>query len=130
MNILGLGTDIIEIVRIGQMIEKHGVNLHLNTKADAQTLIQGQYDEVILATGVTPRKVDFEGADHPKVLTYADVLYKKKPVGRSVAIVGAGGIGYDTAEYLTHDHNQIAPSMDIQAYMKEWISLADLITKD
>ncbi|MDF1695794.1 MAG: NADPH-dependent 2,4-dienoyl-CoA reductase [Saprospiraceae bacterium] len=102
------------------MIKKHGVQLHLNTRISAKDLIDQSFDEIILATGVSPRKVDFEGADHPKVLNYVDVLYHKKPVGKSVAIVGAGGIGYDTAEYLTHDFNHISPSMDIASYMKEW----------
>lgn len=102
------------------MINKHGVQLHLNKKVTAKELIEGAFDEVILATGVTPRNVDFEGADHPKVLSYVDVLYKKKPVGKSVAIVGAGGIGYDTAEYLTHDPNHKSPSLNVEAYMKEW----------
>ena len=74
------------------MIKKHSVQLHLNTRVTADELIQGGYDEIILATGVSPRQVDFEGADHPKVLSYVDVLYKKVPVGKSVAIVGAGGI--------------------------------------
>ena len=102
------------------MINKHGVELHLNTRVNAQDLINQSYDEIILATGVSPRQVEFEGADHPKVLSYVDVLYHKKPVGKSVAIVGAGGIGYDTAEFLTHDFDHISPSMDIEAYMKEW----------
>jgi len=102
------------------MIKKHGVNLKLNHRATVIELKEGGYDEIIIATGVSPRKVDFEGADHPKVLSYADVLYHKKEVGKRVAIVGAGGIGYDTAEYLTHDHNAISPSEDIELFMKEW----------
>lgn len=102
------------------MIKKHGVQLFLNQKVTASELIQESYDEIILATGVSPRKVDFEGADHPKVLSYVDVLHHKKPVGKSVAIVGAGGIGYDTAEYLTHNTELESPSLDIEAYMKEW----------
>ncbi len=102
------------------MIKKHGVELHLNKRVSADDLVQGSFDEIILATGVSPRKVDFEGADHPKVLSYVDVLYNKKTVGKSVAIVGAGGIGYDTAEYLTHNPDHDSPSLDIEAYMKEW----------
>lgn len=102
------------------MIRKHGVKLKLNTRAEAQDLIDQAFDDVILATGVSPRQVEFEGSDHPNVLSYVDVLYDKKPVGKRVAIVGAGGIGYDTAEFLTHDPNHISPSMDIEAYMKEW----------
>lgn len=102
------------------MIKKHGVQLYLNTKATVEKLQKEAFDEIILATGVSPRKVDFEGVDHPKVLSYVDVLYRKKPVGKRVAIVGAGGIGYDTAEYLTHNPTHDSPSLDIEAYMKEW----------
>lgn len=103
-----------------RQIEVTGVNLHLNTKVTAEQLIAGNYDEIILATGVTPRKVTFEGSDHAKVLDYAEVLYENKEVGAKVAIVGAGGIGFDMAEFLAHDHEAVAPSMDIPAYMKEW----------
>jgi 2,4-dienoyl-CoA reductase (NADPH2) len=85
-----------------KQVALHGVKLVLNTRADAQQLRQGSYDEIVLATGVTPRMPDIEGIDHPKVLGYLDVLRDGKPVGKSVAIVGAGGIGFDVAEYLTH----------------------------
>ena len=102
------------------MIEKYGVQLHLNTKATNENLLAGDFDEIILATGVTPRKVDFEGSDHAKVLDYADVLYTKKPVGKSVAIVGAGGIGFDMAEYLAHDMSHESVSLNVENYMKEW----------
>lgn len=102
------------------MIKKHGVQLHLNHRVTAEELTQGGYDEIILATGVTPRKVDFRGSDHPKVLNYAEVLYRGKTVGKSVAIVGAGGIGFDVAEFLAHDTEQQNPSMSTAAYMEEW----------
>ena len=102
------------------MIKKHKVKLRLNHRVTAEELIKGKYDEIILATGVTPRRIDFEGVDDPKVLDYADVLYRKKPVGKRVAIVGAGGIGFDMAEYLAHDMNHESVSMDTAAYMKEW----------
>ncbi len=102
------------------MLKKHGVNVKLNHRISADEIIKGGYDEVIMATGVTPRKVDFEGADHDKVLDYVDVLYRKKPVGKSVAIIGAGGIGFDVAEYLAHDSNHLSPSLDTPMYMKEW----------
>jgi 2,4-dienoyl-CoA reductase (NADPH2) len=104
----------------GKMIEKHDVQLFLNRRVTAEELIEDNYDDIILATGVTPRKVDFKGSDHPKVLDYADVLYKKKAVGRSVAIIGAGGIGFDVAEYLSHDEGGVSPSLDTEAYMEEW----------
>ena len=101
-------------------IELTGVNLHLNTKATAESLIAKGYDEVILATGVTPRKTGIEGEDHPKVLSYIDVLYHKKEVGQKVAVIGAGGIGFDVSEYLSHDFDHVAPSLNVKAYMEEW----------
>lgn len=100
------------------MIQKHGVKVSLNHRVSTDELIAGQYDEIILATGVTPRKVSFEGIDHPKVLDYADVLYRNKPVGKRVAIVGAGGIGFDMAEFLAHEGESV--SLHVPAYMEEW----------
>lgn len=102
------------------MLKKYGVQVHLNHKVTLAELEAGNYDEIILATGVTPRKVNFEGADHPKVLDYVDVLYRNKTVGNKVAIVGAGGIGFDMAEFLAHNHNAPTPSMHTTEYMKEW----------
>ena len=103
-----------------RQIELTGVHLHLNTKATTQLLSKGGFDEIIIATGVLPRQVTFEGSDHLKVLSYADVLYKNKPVGNKVAIVGAGGIGFDVAEYLAHDHAEESPSLNKEKYMEEW----------
>lgn len=102
------------------MIKKHGVQLHLNHRVSAAELIAGNYDEIIIATGVKPRQVTFPGADHAKVLNYADVLYGGKTVGKSVAIIGAGGIGFDVAEYLAHDSTHESPSLNTPAYMEEW----------
>ena len=99
-------------------LQKHEVTLKLNTSVDAAMLENGEFDEVILATGITPRIPDLDGIDHAKVLTYIDVLKHKKEVGNRVAIMGAGGIGFDTAEYLTHGKS--TPSQDIPAFMKEW----------
>ncbi|MCL4168203.1 UNVERIFIED_CONTAM: hypothetical protein GTU68_060811, partial [Idotea baltica] len=100
------------------MIKKHGVQLHLGVKQTVDGLLQQSYDEILLCTGVTPRKLNIPGEDHEKSLTYAEVLYQNKPVGKSVAIIGAGGIGFDMAEYLAHGKDQ--PSLDVPAYMKEW----------
>jgi len=100
-----------------RQIELTGVHLKLNKRVTADDLVKGGYDEVILATGVTPRKINLPGADHAKVLTYIDVLLHKKEVGKSVAIIGAGGIGFDVAEYLTVDKS---PALDIPAFMEEW----------
>lgn len=102
----------------GVLLEKHGVDVRLNTRVTAQELNKIDCDEVILATGITPRTPDIEGVDHPSVLSYIDVLQHKVEVGRRVAIIGAGGIGFDTAEYLSH--GQSSPSIDIAAFMREW----------
>ncbi|RMG83469.1 MAG: NADPH-dependent 2,4-dienoyl-CoA reductase [Bacteroidetes bacterium] len=101
-----------------KQIELTGVRLHLNTKADVDMLVEAGFEEVILATGVVPRRPGIEGEDHPKVLSYIDVLYHKKPVGQSVAIIGAGGIGFDVAEYLAHEGT--SPSLDPDLFKKEW----------
>ena len=83
-----------------KQIELTGVNLHLNTMADPSIL--GGYDEVIVATGVTPRNPDIAGQDNGHVLSYIDVLRHDAKVGHQVVIIGAGGIGFDIAEYLIH----------------------------
>ncbi len=99
-------------------IKETGVNLILDTKIDAKQLVEDGYDEVILATGITPRELSIEGALHPKVLSYIDVVTHKAPVGNKVAIIGAGGIGFDIAELLTHQGQ--SPSLDIDTFNKEW----------
>ena len=111
--------DYAETIRyFNRQIELTGVNLKLNTRATAEDIIRQDFDEVILCTGVTPRKVDFPGSDDPRVLDYAQVLYENAAVGNKVAIVGAGGIGFDMAEFLAHQGE--SPSQDIELYMKEW----------
>ena len=101
-----------------KQIEITGVDLQLNTRVTAEQLNQGGYDEVIIATGISPRTPQIEGIEHPKVLSYLDVIGGKKPVGDKVAIIGAGGIGFDTAEYITHSGE--STSTNIPAFMKEW----------
>ena len=96
-----------------RQMEIHKVQVHLNTFFDA-TLAEN-FDEVVVATGVTGRKAGIEGEHHSKVLTYTDVVLHKKPVGKKVAIIGAGGIGFDVAEFLTHSEN-----VDIEHFMQEW----------
>lgn len=93
-----------------------GVTLRLGETVSASQLTG--YDEVILACGISPRLPDIAGIDHPCVLTYLDVLRDKKPVGQRVAIIGAGGIGFDTAEYLMH--NGPSSSLSAQAFSHEW----------
>ena len=97
-------------------LEKAGVEVRLNTEATVDGL--QSFDEVILATGVFPRPLQIPGSDHPSVLSYIDVLLHKKPVGKRVAVVGAGGIGFDVAEYLAHEGP--STSQDISAFMAEW----------
>ena len=109
-----------ETIRYFQkQIELTGVNLILNTKATTELLTSKGYDEVIIATGVVPRNLQIPGSDHRKALSYIDVLRDKKHVGKTVAIVGAGGIGFDVAEYLSTDLNH-SPSLNIEHYMNEW----------
>ena len=100
----------------GRRIDKTGVKLQLNTRVAAADL--AAFDEVILATGISPRQPPIAGIDHPKVLSYLDVLKHRREVGRKVAIIGAGGIGFDVAEYLTHEGTR--PSQDVPTFMKEW----------
>jgi 2,4-dienoyl-CoA reductase (NADPH2) len=83
-------------------LEVTGVKVHLNRAATAAELAEGGWDEVVLATGVRPRLIDLPGADRPNVHGYADVITGAVAVGRRVAIIGAGGIGFDVAEFLTH----------------------------
>lgn len=101
----------------GRRIEQTGVTLKLNTRVKAAELA-GQFDEVVLATGIVPRVPEIEGVDHPKVLGYLDVLRDRKPVGRRVAILGAGGIGFDVAEYLSHEG--VSPSLAPAKFYAEW----------
>ena len=95
-----------------------GVESRLNVKVTAGHLLEEKFDKVVLATGVTPRKPPIEGIDGPNVLSYVDVLLHKKPVGRRVAIVGAGGIGFDVAVYITQQHK--SNSLDLDGFLKEW----------
>ncbi|WP_374709152.1 oxidoreductase [Burkholderia thailandensis] len=101
-----------------RQIELRGVTLHLNTRADVARLAGGGFDEIVLATGVTPRVPDIDGIDHARVLGYLDVLRDGRPVGARVAVIGAGGIGFDVSEYLTQtgESASVAPSK----FYAEW----------
>lgn len=101
-----------------KQLERLEVDVCLNTPADVTSLTQDDYDLVVLATGVTPRKPDIDGLDHTKVLTYLDVLKDQKPVGQRVAILGAGGIGFDVAEFLCA--NSHAEADDKAAWLRHW----------
>ncbi|MEO0961410.1 MAG: NADPH-dependent 2,4-dienoyl-CoA reductase [Pseudomonadota bacterium] len=102
----------------GRMIEKHGIDLRLNTRVSAGMLQNEGYDEVIIATGIKPRTPDMPGIDHPKAIGYIDAITGAKPVGKKVAIMGAGGIGFDVAELITHEGKSSA--LDIDLFAKEW----------
>lgn len=98
----------------GAMLKKHSVNVQLNKKVSSVDLVD--FDEVIVATGIAPRTPNIPGVEHAKVLSYLDVIRDKKPVGESVAIIGAGGIGFDVGEYLTHHHSEDETAQ----WYKEW----------
>jgi len=102
----------------GKQIELTGVSLKLNARVSAQDLITAGFKHVVLATGVTPRTPPIDGVTHPKVLSYLDVLRDKMPVGKTVALIGAGGIGFDTAEFLLHEGT--SPSLDQAKFFAEW----------
>ncbi|MGA4843548.1 FAD-dependent oxidoreductase [Streptomyces sp. G45] len=95
-----------------------GVDVRLNTRVSAADLAAAGYDDVVVATGVTPRTPDIPGVDHPSVVGYLDVLRDGAPVGERVAIVGAGGIGFDVAAYLTDSGDKA--SLDPETYFKHW----------
>jgi 2,4-dienoyl-CoA reductase (NADPH2) len=103
-----------------RMLDKHGVDVRLNTRADVDEL--SGYDDVVLATGVTPRLPDIPGIDHPMVLSYAEAIMGK-PVGKSVAVVGAGGIGFDVSEFLATAgpaDEYRSPSTILKEWKAEW----------
>lgn len=94
------------------------IELVLNYKIDYDELAKSDFDEIVIATGVTPRHLNLEGIQHPKVLSYLDVLKARQPVGHKVAIIGAGGIGFDTAEFLTHEGE--SGSIHPKKFYDEW----------
>jgi 2,4-dienoyl-CoA reductase (NADPH2) len=100
-------------------LELSGVRLELGQRVTREQLLAGGYDDVIVATGVKVRMPRIDGIDHRKVLSYLDVLQHKAPVGKRVAIIGAGGIGFDVAEYLLHDPAQALP-LPVAEWASEW----------
>ncbi|MEV6398531.1 NADPH-dependent 2,4-dienoyl-CoA reductase [Streptomyces sp. NPDC051907] len=99
-------------------LKEHGVELRLGERVSAQTVGAGAYDEIVVATGVTPRTPEIEGVDHPSVLSYLDVLRDGAHVGERVAVIGAGGIGFDVAEFLTDGGD--GASQDAGTYFRQW----------
>ncbi len=102
----------------GRQLELSGVEQRLGARVGAEELLAGGFDEIVLATGISPRQVEFPGSDHPKLLSYLDVLTGRVVAGRKVAIIGAGGIGFDVAEYLAHEGD--SSSLDTARWMAEW----------
>jgi 2,4-dienoyl-CoA reductase (NADPH2) len=101
-----------------KQLQLTGVLTKFNTRVTVLDLLQGGFDEVVLATGVVPRQPSIPGVDHPKVLSYLDVLRDGKPVGKSVAVIGAGGIGFDVSEFLTHEGD--SPALKPEKFYAEW----------
>ncbi|HCF6874159.1 TPA: NADPH-dependent 2,4-dienoyl-CoA reductase [Pseudomonas aeruginosa] len=99
-------------------LETTGVDLRLNTRVSVDDLVAGGFDEIILATGIAPRTPEIPGIDHPKVIGYLDAILQRKPVGQKVAVIGAGGIGFDVSELITHKGEPT--SLNREAFWKEW----------
>lgn len=97
-------------------IAKYKISLKLGHEVSSEDLLKENFDEMVIATGVLPRQLNFTGVDHPKVLNYIEVIRDKKVVGNKVAIIGAGGIGFDVAEFLLHDGS----SATIASFLHEW----------
>jgi len=116
--------EFVETVRyFGRRIGQVGVELRLNTGVEPESLIEGGFDEIIVAAGVLPRDPGIQGQNHPSVLGYVDVLLHRRPVGPRVAIIGAGGIGFDMAEFLVHDEPSERPDPDrpdADAFLARW----------
>jgi 2,4-dienoyl-CoA reductase (NADPH2) len=98
-------------------LETTGVDLRLNTRVSAAELAQGGYDEIILATGIAPRTPAIPGIEHAKVISYLDAILNRKPVGQQVAVIGAGGIGFDVSEFITHQGE--STSLNREEFWKE-----------
>jgi 2,4-dienoyl-CoA reductase (NADPH2) len=103
----------------GRQLELTGVDVRLNRRVTHAELVAAGYDDVIVATGVVMRRPRIDGIEHPKVLSYLDVLRGSAPVGSRVAIIGAGGIGFDTAEFLIHDAHAPRPQ-PVADWAGEW----------
>lgn len=99
------------------LIKEVGVNLHLNAQQSVASIVEGKFDEVVIATGIKPRELTIDGIEHDKVMTYLDVLRDHKTVGKKVAVIGAGGIGFDVAEFLVESNSQ---TLDLEAWQNEW----------
>lgn len=99
-----------------KQLELHNVVVQLNKKATAEDLIS--FNEVVIATGISPREIQLDGINHPKVLSYIDVLKNGAVAGKKVAVIGAGGIGFDVSEFLVHDGE--STTLHKEEWIKEW----------
>jgi 2,4-dienoyl-CoA reductase (NADPH2) len=102
----------------GEKLKSSGVRLKLNNTASVESLKAEGYDEVVLATGISPRKPGIPGIDHPKVVSYVDVLKGRVQIGKKVAVIGAGGIGFDVSEFLVQGGE--SPTLHPEHWYKEW----------
>ena len=101
-----------------RMIDVHAIDLRLNTRVDAASLKALGFDEVVIATGISPRQPAIDGIAHAKVVPYIDAILGRKPIGRRVAILGAGGIGFDVAELVSHAG--VSGAVDVEVFAREW----------
>ena len=101
-----------------KQLEKLGVDVRLNTRVDADTIAAGNFDHTMVATGIIPRQPDIPGIDHPMVMGYIDAINGTRPIGKKVAVIGAGGIGFDVTDTITHEGPSAA--LDIDVFAKEW----------
>ncbi|MBV1874990.1 MAG: NAD(P)/FAD-dependent oxidoreductase, partial [Cycloclasticus sp.] len=99
------------------MLKKHKINVQLNTNVTVEQLQSAQYDSIVLASGIKPRKLGIPGIDRPNVFTYEEAFQSAEKIGQTVLIIGAGGIAYDMAEFLTHQHNNMKP---IDSFNANW----------
>ena len=113
--------DFSETLRYYQsMLTKHEANIQLNRKVTKEYLREQKYDHIIIATGVKPRTLEIPGINHPMVCAYDELVMQKKHIGKHVAIIGAGGIGFDVAEYLLDDHVDMDRRQHLNSWLREW----------
>jgi 2,4-dienoyl-CoA reductase (NADPH2) len=101
-----------------RQIELLGITLRLGTRVDAASLAAQGFDEMVVATGITPRTPDVAGINHPKVVPYIDAILGRQPIGQRVAIMGAGGIGFDVAELVSHAG--VSGALDVEVFARDW----------
>ena len=113
--------DFAETLRYYQiMLAKHGVDIQLNQQVTDTFLKEQKFDHIIVSTGVTPRTLDIPGINHPMVCSYDELIMQNMSLGKRVAIIGAGGIGFDVAEYLLHDGVEMDKQQHLNSWLKQW----------